>query len=340
MQTFKVMISVIMPIYNGEKYIEHSISSILKEKNVSIELILVNDGSTDSSLAICKRYASQDHRVKVINKPNGGICSARNTGLEVATGDYISFCDQDDEIIGDIYKVFSNAVIHSRCDLVIAGKELILIDEEGKVIEDKVYRYRHKNISTEKGIVDVILNKSRNIELLHLWNCLYKKEIIDKYKIRFDESFHFGMEDTMFNIEYGVHCKNIVLSDEVVYRYSRRKNISTSTKFNDKYMENYKHYVDKLFECFNKEFNGKYSIDVFSNSLRYAIKIYYYATNAETNKSNGEIWKSIYSVLLPHHSKPFLFRPSNPFFIYIWTIWLLSDLKLYDGVAKFLDVIR
>lgn len=334
------MISVIMPIYNGEKYIENSISSILKERDVCLELILVNDGSTDNSLSICKRYASQDCRIKLIDKPNGGICSARNAGLDCATGDYVSFCDQDDEIIGDIYKVFSNATTHSQCDLVIAGKQLLLIDEKGNIIEDKVFNYKSRIITTEKGIVDVLLNKSRKIEFLHLWNCLYKKEIIDKFKIRFDESFRYGMEDTLFNIVYGVRSKSIVFSDKVVYRYSRRKSISTSTKYNNKFLSDYKHYADRMFDAFNEVFCDKYDVDVFVNVLRLAIKMYYYATNAEPNKPHGQIWKSIYSVLLSHHTKPFLFQPSYPFFVYVWFIWVFSDFKLYGGVAKFLDIIR
>ncbi|MBO5185716.1 MAG: glycosyltransferase [Prevotella sp.] len=333
------MISVIMPIYNGEKFIDNSISNILKEKDVEIELILVNDGSNDNSLAICEKYASLDDRIRIVNKPNGGICSARNAGMKAAKGDYISFCDQDDEIVNGAYSVFAKASHAKSFDLVIAGKRLKQIDNEGKIINDRVYRYGDKAIG-DKEIIDLILNIDRNISLLHIWNCLYRRDIIEKYSIRFDETFRFGMEDTMFNIEYGVYCKDAILANDIVYDYSRRLNVSTSTKYNEHFLEDYSYFVNKMFTSFDKVYGSKYKSDVFLYCIRLGIKSFYYLKDNKIDCANGSIWEKIYSVLIPYKTKRLFHKKYNPYFWMLWLVWLLSDYKCYNIVAALLRIVR
>jgi len=334
------MISVIMPIYNGAQFIDNSISSILKEKQINIELILVNDGSTDNSLDICNKYAQSDKRIKIINKENGGICSARNAGIKAASGEYISFCDQDDEIKNNIYSVFANSIIREKPDLIISGKELKLIDTNGNIIKSKIYSYENKVITNERQITNLMLNINRDICLLHIWNCAYKKNIIEKHNILFDKHFRFGMEDTMFNIEYGIHCNKVVLTNDIVYAYSQRLNISTSTKWNDNYLNDYKYFTNKMFQSFQSVYQNKYDSDVYLFCLRFGIKVFNYSCIINNSISQSILWKDIYSNLIPHETKHLLYKPVKPFFMMLWCIGSLSGRKKYCIVAKLLNFIR
>lgn len=329
-----------MPIYNGENYIHASIQRILNNaKDLDIELILVNDGSTDNSLDICQQYAKQNKCIKLINKANGGICSARNAGLEAATGEYISFYDQDDEICDGIYSAMMQAMKESHCDLVVAGKEMSLVGSNGETLERKQYHYGNRLLADERDIVDLILNKNRNIPLLHIWNCLYRKEIIDAHNIRFDETFKKGMEDGMFNIEYAVHCKTIATTDYIVYRYFRRKSISTSTKRNDNFITDFEHFTDVMFKAFEKGYQEKYLSEVFFYILRFAVKIFYYGCDYGMNPS--EFWKKLYTSLKSRHKAKRKFACMfDGYFFFIWFVWLLSDLRCYTLVALTLKTIK
>lgn len=329
-----------MPIYNGDEYILVSIQRILDNaKGIEIELILVNDGSTDNSMAICQQYAEQDKRVRLINKANGGICSARNAGLEAATGEYISFCDQDDEIVEGIYGSMAKAMDDSHCDLVVAGKEMNLIGTEGETLECTKYHYGNKLLTDERDIVDLILNNKRDIPLLHIWNCLYRKEIIENYHVRFDETFKKGMEDGMFNIEYAVHCKTIATVDDVVYRYFRRKSISTSTQRNENFISDFQHFADKMFEAFQTVYKEKYLSDVFFNNLRFAVKIFYQGCGYGMKPT--VLWKNVYTGLKSrHHAKKKLCNTVDSYFVFLWFVWLWSDLRCYGLVAWMLQTLK
>lgn len=112
-------ISIIVPVYNVEKYLSQCIESIINQNHKNIEIILVNDGSTDKSGDICDKYSLKDNRIKVIHKKNEGVSIARNTGLKVATGEYIAFVDGDDLVDKDIYTRLINVINNSKYDLVM-----------------------------------------------------------------------------------------------------------------------------------------------------------------------------------------------------------------------------
>lgn len=244
-------ISIIIPIYNGAKYLENTISSLLEQPYKDIELILVNDGSTDNSRAICEIYRNLDDRVILINQDNRGISAARNAGLEVASGEYISFIDQDDRISEDIYQILTSN-IRKDVDLVISGKVMRLIDENGKLINEVCYEYEDATYENPNKMFRLIMNINHDMCLLHIWNCLYRKSIIVRYNIRFNTRFRFGHEDSLFNIEYFSHCNSVMLKKGVVYYYSRRKKTSTSLKNNIDYIDNLKIYSEIANESFKK----------------------------------------------------------------------------------------
>ena len=133
-------VSVIMPVYNGEKFLETTVKTILDQSLDDLELILVNDGSKDGSAKLCDEFAQMDPRVRVIHQKNQGICGARNTGLNAARGEYIAFADQDDDCLpgwlSDNYEVAKEY----DADLVKSGRIAETIDENGNLLKKDVRR--------------------------------------------------------------------------------------------------------------------------------------------------------------------------------------------------------
>lgn len=241
------MISIIMPIYNGESFLEKSIQNLLSQPYKDIELILVNDGSKDNSLNICKKYENQDKRVVLIDKANGGICSSRNLGIKNAKGQWISFIDQDDLIENDIYiNLVKN--ITTDTDMVISGKRLLLLNEKDKVINKETFEYNNEIVKSQQEIINLICNINGQGALMHLWNCLYKKDIIEKNNLSFDENFKYGHEDSLFNLQYASRCQIIKVNSGVVYNYYRRYSVSTSLKSNMGYLSDFTEYCKKSSE--------------------------------------------------------------------------------------------
>lgn len=127
----KELISVIVPVYNVEDYLERCVDSIIKQTYINLEIILVDDGSTDQSGEICDKYKEKDNRIKVIHKKNGGLSSARNKGLEIAHGEYVGFVDSDDYIAEDMYEVL-HMYMEEDVDITFCGRIYVLPDKKYK----------------------------------------------------------------------------------------------------------------------------------------------------------------------------------------------------------------
>ena len=204
------ILSIIVPIHNAEKYLEGTIDSILKQTFREFELILVNDGSSDNSFAIMKKLADKDSRIVVLDKPNGGVCSARNVGLKYSTGKYVGFVDNDDLIEPDMYEV----LIHDLETHATQGAcvRFALLDK-GKMEGQK-----------ELSCDYLLLNKFEAIEALcsngivsfSCWDKLYLGEIARKTV--FNEDLNFS-EDYNWVLDYLLQIKTIVLRNEVKYIY-------------------------------------------------------------------------------------------------------------------------
>lgn len=198
-------ISVIIPIYNAASVLERCIKSIEGQSYTQWELILVNDGSTDSSRKICESWASVDSRLKVLYKPNGGVSSARNCGLDVASGDYICFVDADDTIDKNyLYDLITNA----DADLVMCGFRSSL---------GLHYLPKAEFISEEslrKRANEIVRNKAIYVP----WIKLLKRSIIEENQLRFDTKLRLG-EDTTFVYLYLSFCKSVRFVSNESYSY-------------------------------------------------------------------------------------------------------------------------
>lgn len=197
------MISVIIPIYNARNTIDRCVNSILSQTYKDFELILVNDGSTDDSGERCDLYAKEDARVVVIHTINKGVSSARNTGLDAAKGEWISFVDSDDWAEQDL---LATLIHHSQdIDLIVSS-----FNNKGGNGQQTILRTKDK-----EGINSFL---SSNLSLPP-WAKLYKNEIIQNKCLRFDPHIRFG-EDSVFVWNYASYCQSITIIDKGMYHYS------------------------------------------------------------------------------------------------------------------------
>lgn len=214
-------ISVIVPVYNVEKYLNRCVDSILNQTFEDFELILVNDGSPDNCGNICDEYAQKDNRVKVIHKKNGGVSSARNVGIDIAQGEYIMFVDSDDWInenmLNDMYNMPDS-------DMKVSSIRMIGKDNSTEyIIDTKMY--------TQEDLLIGFFSEAFPIICFCGPCCkLYKKDIIFNNAVRFNEDMSLG-EDTYFNLNYIKHCKSIYTSEQIYYYYMRENSESLFTKF-------------------------------------------------------------------------------------------------------------
>lgn len=200
-------ISIIIPVYNSEIYLEKCIESILNQTFKDFELILVNDGSKDNSYEICEHYHKQDSRIKVINKVNGGVSSARNAGLNVANGKYIGFIDSDDYIHPQMYEILYNKLINTKSDIAICDYkkvylkdniETILFDE--KIVSKNILKF--SNIEALNQFYD-----KYGMRFTPMWNKLFKKTLFqnNKFEVGKCHEDEFIMHKLLYQSEYIIY---------------------------------------------------------------------------------------------------------------------------------------
>lgn len=223
------IISVVIPVYNCEKYISRCIDSVLMQKFKNFELILVDDGSLDNTSRICDEYIQKDKRIQVIHKKNGGVSSARNAGIRIARGEYITFIDSDDYIDEKMFEVAYREINRTQSDLFVSG---ICMEkwEEQQISQKSVYKIDKTKIYTVKELLEVWGNEYPAICMCGPWCKLYTTEILKKNQIFFDESLSYG-EDTYFNLSVLNFVNKVHFSEQVFYHYCRENQESLFSKF-------------------------------------------------------------------------------------------------------------
>ena len=213
-----VIVSIIVPVYNVEKYLARCLDSLIAQSFYDIEILCINDGSTDGSLAILEEYAQKDDRIRIITKKNGGLSSARNVGIENARGAYICFIDSDDWIEPSTAEKCA-IKMSGEVDLVCFGTELVNGGMNDNLFATLIQGGYHKiKLIGQKTISEDVILKSTYTAT----NKLFKIELIKKYSIRFMEGRLF--EDDNFTIMYMVHCRSAYYLDEYFYHYIQRPN--------------------------------------------------------------------------------------------------------------------
>ena len=212
------LVSIIIPIYNTEKYLEKCVQSVISQTYTNLEIILVDDGSPDNCGKLCDEFTHIDSRIKVIHKENGGLSSARNSGLRIAAGKYIAFCDSDDWMEEYIINKAVSKIKENDSQIVIWGYSSDLMDSDGKLVDSHLCKI-DKTIDTLN--VNCFVNNSIMGLLGYAWNKLYNKTTILDNSIEFREGTSL-VEDVLFNAQIISHCKNIAIINEIGTHYMQR----------------------------------------------------------------------------------------------------------------------
>lgn len=206
------MVSIIIPVYNSSQYLERCVDSLLRQSEIDIEIILVNDGSIDGSKAICDRYSMSDKRIIVIHQENAGASVARNNGLAVAKGEYITFVDSDDYVDADYIRSMADVMKNTDCDLVITGRTQIKLDGSSNVTIPPALAMQDDEIR------EIFHNE--NFDYVRGGPCckIYKKSIINNNNLSFPKDIHY-LEDAIFVLEYIYHSSRVTSLAETHYFY-------------------------------------------------------------------------------------------------------------------------
>lgn len=220
----KGLVSVIIPIFNREKYIKKCVESVISQTYEKLEVILIDDGSTDKSYEICKNLTIQDSRVKVYQFENSGVSNARNKGVELSNGEYIIFIDSDDYIEPEMISRMVDEIIKNEADVCLCGYNLIGKENCKIYLKEGVYSFYEFS--------DLMSYWKTNPIIGSPWNKVYRANIIKNNDIKFIYKLHFA-EDYLFNLIYYRYCDKICVLSDCLYNYNRTTNNSLSNN-NDK----------------------------------------------------------------------------------------------------------
>ena len=221
----KEKISIIVPVYNVEAYLEKCVESILKQTYTNLEILLVNDGSTDKSGELCDKLALRDHRIRVIHKENGGLSDARNRGIDEASSNLIGFIDSDDYIDEDMYETLYRQMVASKADLSMCGH----YDVYHQIPEKQVAEIKTWELMPEEAIKMVMEAKILSVTAV---NKLYKKALFEQLRFRIGKI----AEDAFIMVDLIHQCSKIVATNEKKYYYVHRENSITTQKFSLKFL--------------------------------------------------------------------------------------------------------
>lgn len=215
------LISIIIPVYNVENFLPLTLNAVLNQSYQNLEIILIDDGSTDTSLSICEEYAKKDVRIKVFHQENKGVSVARNIGLSLATGKYIGFVDSDDMPHPDMFAKLLGDMLCFDVDLAICDTAFINVDATEIPDRDTDNKCTEKYISIKTSLLDILWGDNER-KFYCIWDKLYKKTIIDDYNICFHSDLRIG-EDTLFVISYLLCCNSISINYNTYYNYRIRQ---------------------------------------------------------------------------------------------------------------------
>lgn len=217
------LVSIVLPVYNVEKYLERCLDSVVNQTYKNLEIIIVDDGSTDSSSEISQKWQKKDNRIKVIRKENAGLGMARNTGIENATGDFIFFLDSDDYVSGDLVEKCLKKQQENNADVVLYG--FSRVDADNRVYFSRV-PYLKSGRLVETDINDEVLpalmaSMGKKVSGLWMsaWACMYSKNIIDKHHWTFVSEREIIAEDVYSLLQYYSYVKNVGVVEESLYFY-------------------------------------------------------------------------------------------------------------------------
>ncbi len=291
----KTRLSIIIPVYNAEEYLDRCLDSVLEQSFPSYEVILVDDGSTDSSPMICDRYSATDPRFRTIHKNNGGVSSARNAGMNLAKGEYLMFVDSDDALLPDALDRMMEGVVDE--DIIIGGYTAFIAGVPGKEVlprRTRSYRGEDMNCFFEDNI-------RRNCEMLDApWSKMFRRKTVGE--LRFCEDLSYA-EDKLFVFSFIAICHSAHTCDVPVYAYHIRPGSLGSDISSDRHLMQLRKFLpmyadvlaslvarfpscEKLNELYHKDLVGRYSCRILNIFLK-----------RRTALLNGDYIKWVYGLM-------------------------------------------
>lgn len=318
-------ISIIIPVYNSEKYLSSCLDSILSQSFSDNEIILIDDGSTDNSSEICEKYARKNNRIKFLHKINGGVSSARNVGLNNAKGEWVYFADADDTLLPNSLNTIYDTIKRYPSEFYMFGykKE----NENGETIIGKKKEF-FKTVDKEFAIHEMYY-PTDFLYQGYLWCKLFNRNIIEKNHIRFDENIYYN-EDRLFIIQYiCVLSNNICYSTYPIYKYIERENGAMKNlvgQYNKKYVTDFDAFY-KMLICLKDHTFGNHIINEAKRGL-----ISSYVKNHKMMLEHHQ-----YDSKIHHKMKRILFKTGSVFVYlkdctknYLYSILIIVAPKFLD----------
>lgn len=284
-------ISVIIPVYNVEKYLHRCVNSVLNQTMQEFEIILINDGSTDNSGKICEEYKQMDKRIKVIHKKNARVSAARNDGIRLAKGNYVSFLDSDDWIEPGMFQVMLEKAEKLNLDLIMCDyKKKSDNYEELRTYSIRSGYYSRTDIKRELFKCLIMFENLEYPPTISNCTCLINLEYIKRNHIYYDEDIHFD-EDSLFGSKIMYHANNFYyLKDSYFYNYFYNPNSTTNT-YNSKRWNSFILINERLIDYFER------TLEEFNFSRQIKINMLYLTLSALGQiKYSGENYKHIFKM--------------------------------------------
>lgn len=283
----KPQISIIVPVYNTERYLSRCIDSILGQSFRDFELLLIDDGSKDGSGAICDEYAVKDARVKVFHQENQGVSVARNVGLENASGEWIYFPDSDDVIMPGALEMMMH-MVNERIDFVMCGYEVY--DEEGECTYAITTR-RQCEMSKEDALMEMFASTDYRYQG-YLWNKLFRASIIRENHLAFVKGIKFN-EDRLLDVEYLCLIQgNVAYTTTPIYQYTERSTgamASLTQRFNPYFLTDLDAF-EKMGKALRKSGVSAKLMDAYAKAMNYSVGRYYSMCHQFKEMSMSKIW--------------------------------------------------
>lgn len=322
----KALVSVIVPIFMVEEYLDECIQSIVGQTYSNLEIILVDDGSLDGCPQKCDEWARKDHRIRVIHKPNGGLSSARNAGLDIAKGEYMAFVDSDDYITPDYVEVMCNRICNDDSVGIVSG--MIYRLKDGKITDyDKDWIIKEERIISSSKIAISCIKESLSV---FVWNKLFKSHLLENVRFREgrnneDTLFWYDLNDYLVNTKY-----SMVEIPHYVYYYRYREGsicLSTNIPFDLDIIQNQK---DMMADCEGKD---KELWNVIYH--RYTRMVYGFLDKMTLN----EAWRRLYfkSYQKDLRAIPFAYIISN---FKVKEVIYIHLLKWMPGLRRIIRIVR
>ena len=270
------LLSIIVPIYNATSTLPITLESLRKQNFDDVEFLLVDDGSTDTSLDICQRFSFEDSRFKVLSQANAGVSVARNNGLTHAEGEFIGFVDSDDIVKPDMFVYLIEAIIKNEADMAMGGYEKVLNGDVQSVVT-LPYRGVFKDDDVKKVAWSMAFwggyRKGKRLSTLYgsTWPNLYRRAIIRNNKIQFPIGVTIG-EDLLFNLQYLKNSSSVVFVNRALYQYNLG-NISATRRVNPQLLNKYLEIVRRERLVFSDKDDMELELNFQRQVLSYAINV-------------------------------------------------------------------